>query len=239
MQNFTTLGQPLLEHGTLGLLGLSPSVLGGGTLGNPPHNMWTPQSPLVRGSPLSIKILWEQWYPRAPPLYWRRVQCQHWVQCQGPNPGLEDFETHQKCFPYRGNQTICINGQHYCLCKYFHNVTLFKWNTRWKKTMSKLKPPVLKPSITQTHNRKYSWALDKKKQNHYPILALYKYDINYKIKTYHQSENITSIMISSPNKCWLEFDNIYLIISLQTTPAVPCKHKSVKNKYLACKLSPP
>ena len=23
------------------------------------------------------------------PLYWRRVQCQHWVQCQGPNPGLK------------------------------------------------------------------------------------------------------------------------------------------------------
>ena len=48
---------PPMEHGTLGLLGLSPSVLGGGTLGNPPHNMWTPQSPLVRGSSLSIKVL--------------------------------------------------------------------------------------------------------------------------------------------------------------------------------------
>ena len=40
------------EHGTLGLLGLSPSLLGGGTLGNPPHNMWTPQKPPGPGHPL-------------------------------------------------------------------------------------------------------------------------------------------------------------------------------------------
>ena len=33
------------EHGTLVMLGLSPSLLGGGTQGNPPHNMWTPQMP--------------------------------------------------------------------------------------------------------------------------------------------------------------------------------------------------
>jgi hypothetical protein len=33
---------PPMEHGTLGLQGLSPSLLGGGTLGNPPNNMWTP-----------------------------------------------------------------------------------------------------------------------------------------------------------------------------------------------------
>ena len=44
--------QKKMEHGTLGLLGLSPSLLGGGTLGNPPHNMWTPQKPPAPGHSL-------------------------------------------------------------------------------------------------------------------------------------------------------------------------------------------
>ena len=42
-----------MEHGTLGLLGLSSSLLGGGTLGNPPHNMWTPQRPPGPGHSLA------------------------------------------------------------------------------------------------------------------------------------------------------------------------------------------
>ena len=40
-----------MEHGTLVMLGLSPSVLGGGTPGNPPHNLWTPQMPPGPGQP--------------------------------------------------------------------------------------------------------------------------------------------------------------------------------------------
>ena len=34
---------PPLEHGTLVMLGLSPYLLGGGTPGNPLHNIWTPK----------------------------------------------------------------------------------------------------------------------------------------------------------------------------------------------------
>ena len=40
-----------MEHGTLVMLGLSPSLLGGGTPGNPPHNMWTSQMPPGPGQP--------------------------------------------------------------------------------------------------------------------------------------------------------------------------------------------
>ena len=41
----------------LGLFGVSPSLLGGGTLGNPPHNMWIPQSPSWSGeATLTIKV---------------------------------------------------------------------------------------------------------------------------------------------------------------------------------------
>ena len=35
------------------MLGLSPSLLGGGTLGNPPHNMWTHQRPPGPGHSLA------------------------------------------------------------------------------------------------------------------------------------------------------------------------------------------
>ena len=36
------------------VLGLSPSLLGGGILISPPHNLWTSQTPLVRGRSLFI-----------------------------------------------------------------------------------------------------------------------------------------------------------------------------------------
>ena len=39
-----------IETETVHWLGLSASLLAGGPKSNPPHNMWTPQCPLVRGS---------------------------------------------------------------------------------------------------------------------------------------------------------------------------------------------
>jgi len=42
-----------------------------------------PDAPWSGAANQSTKVLEEQWHPGAPPLYWRRVQC------QGPNPGLE------------------------------------------------------------------------------------------------------------------------------------------------------
>ena len=35
------------------------------------------------------QLMWQ--YRGVLPLYWRQVQCQHWVQCQGPNPGLKEW----------------------------------------------------------------------------------------------------------------------------------------------------
>jgi hypothetical protein len=98
-----------MEWNGMAGLGLSPSVLGGGPPKLTTPYCGPPRCPLVRGNPLVIK--WNILRPGILPLYWRRVQCQHWVQCQVPNSGLEKIWTPKSVPLKQGYQTICLYGQ--------------------------------------------------------------------------------------------------------------------------------